>query len=75
MDLRRMHSSIYALRWEIERTFPILEEIMGSENIWYNKNRDYDAVIRLKILEYNLIAESNINMGENPREITKIVKC
>ncbi len=34
---------MYSMRWEIGRTFSILEGIMGSENIlWYFNNRDYD---------------------------------
>ena len=47
IDLRREYSSLYSLRCEIERTFSILEEIMRAENIWYNRNRSYDAVIGL----------------------------
>lgn len=74
-DLRKENSSTYAMRWEIERTFSILEEIMHSENIWYNRNRDYDAAIGLKILAYNLMLASNIRMGENPRNTMKIVSC
>ena len=33
IDLRKEYSSLYSLRWEIERTFSILEEIMYGENI------------------------------------------
>ena len=33
IELRREYSSLYSLRWEIERTFSILEEIMKAENI------------------------------------------
>ena len=43
IDLRREYSSLYSLRWEIERTFSILEEIMIADNIWYTSNRDYDT--------------------------------
>jgi len=33
MEIRENNSGMYSLRWEIERTFSILEEIMGSEDI------------------------------------------
>lgn len=75
VDLRKEHGSLYSLRWEIERTFSILEEIMHCENIWHVKNRDYDNAVGLRILAYNLMLLSNIRMGENPREIMKIVSC
>jgi hypothetical protein len=39
------------------------------------KNRDYDGATGLKIVAYNLMLTSNIRMGENPREIMKIVSC
>ena len=51
IDLRREYSSLYSLRWEIERTFSILEEIMRAENIWYIKKRSYDTAIGLKSIE------------------------
>ena len=41
---------MYNLRWEIERTFSMLEETMGAENIWYTRNRNYDSAIGLKII-------------------------
>ena len=75
IDLRREYSSMYSLRWEIERTFSLLEEIMGSENIWYTGNRSYDCAIGLKIITYNLMVMSNIETGNKPREIKKIVSC
>ena len=75
IDLRREYSSMYSLRWEIERTFSILEEIMRTENIWYNRNRSYDTAIGLKAIAYNLMIISNIKMGNKPREIMKIVSC
>ena len=62
------------LRWEIGRTFSILEEIMGSENIWYTGNRSYDCAIGLNITTYNLMVMSNIETGNKPREIKKIEK-
>ena len=75
IDLRREYASLYSLRWEIERTFSILEEIMRAENIWYTRNRSYDAAIGLKAIAYNLMIVSNIKMGNKPREIMKIVSC
>ena len=73
--LRREYPSLYSLRWEIERTFTILEDIMRAENIWYVSNRDYDSAMGLKAIAYNLIIVSNIKMGNKPREIMKIVSC
>jgi hypothetical protein len=75
IDLRKEYASLYSLRWEIERTFSILEEIMRAENIWYNRNRSYDTAMGLKAIAYNLMVISNIEAGEKPREIMKIVSC
>ena len=72
MEMRKIYAPIYSLRWEIERTFSILEEIMKCEYIYYVKNRDYDRAIGLKILSYNLMVISNMKIGERPREIMKI---
>ena len=33
IDLRNEYAALYSLRWEIERTFSILEEIMQCENV------------------------------------------
>ncbi|GGM76587.1 hypothetical protein GCM10007108_13330 [Thermogymnomonas acidicola] len=74
IDLRE-YASLYSLRWEIERTFSILEEIMRAENIWYTRNRSYDIAIGLKAIAYNLVVVSNMKAGEKPREIMKIVSC
>ena len=75
IDLRREYASLYSLRWEIERTFSILKEILQCENIWYTKNRDYGAAMGLKAIAYNPMVISNIEAGEKPREIMKIVAC
>ncbi|MDS0256552.1 transposase, partial [Thermoplasmatales archaeon AK] len=75
IDLMREYASLYSLRWEIERTFSILEEIMRAENIRYVRNRDYDTAIGLKAIAYNLMIVSNVKAGEKPREIMKIVSC
>ena len=75
IDVRKEYASLYSLRWEIERTFSILEEIMKAEYIWYTNNRDYDTAIGLKTIAYNLMIISNRELGERPREIMKIVNC
>ena len=75
IDLRKEYSSMYSLRWEIERTFSILEEILQGENIWYTPGRSYDTAIGLKIIAYNLMVISNTETGYKPREIKKIVSC
>ena len=66
---------MYSMKWEIERTFSILEGIMSSGNIWYVSNRDYDNAIGLKVIAYNLMVISNIELWNNKREIMKIVSC
>ena len=66
---------MYSLRWEIERTFSILEEILQSENIWYTRNRNYDSAIDLRIIAYNLMVMSNTETGNKLREIKKIISC
>ncbi len=66
---------MHSMRWEIERTFSILEGIMGSMNIWYVNNRDYDNIIGLRVVGYNLIVILNIELGNGARRIMKIVSC
>ena len=66
---------MYPLRWEIERTFDILEEILKAEYIWYTSNMDYDTAIGLKTIAYNLMVISNRELGEKQGEIMKIVNC
>lgn len=48
---------------------------MKAENIWYNRNMNYDAAIGLKAIAYNLVVASNIEDGEHPREMMKILSC
>jgi len=43
--IREREKARYRLRWEIERTFSILEEILHSEHIWYVRSRNYDVVV------------------------------
>ena len=75
IDMRKEYASMYPLRWEIEHTFSILEEILKCENIWYTSKRDYDTAIDLKTIAFNLIVISNSELGEKPRKIMKIVIC
>ena len=75
IDLRKEYSSMYSLRWEIEKAFSILEEILNCENIWYARNRDYDNANAIMPIAYNLTVTSNMEAGEKPREIMKIVRC
>ena len=75
IDLRKEYASLYSLRWEIERTFSIPEEIMKAEYIRYTNNRNYDTAMGLKIIAYDLMIISNRELGEKLREIMKIVIC
>ncbi len=75
IEMRIEYASMYPLRWEIERTFSILEEILKCKNIWYTVNRDYDTEIGLKAIAYNLMIISNRELGAKPREVMKIFNC
>ena len=75
IDLRKEYASLYSLRWEIERTFSIMEEILHCENIWYTRKRNHGTAIGLKAIAYNLMVISNVEAGEKPRKIMKIVAC
>ncbi|MGC8681314.1 MAG: hypothetical protein ACP5TW_04695 [Thermoplasmata archaeon] len=55
IEIRKKEASRYSLRWEIERSFAILEDILKSEYIWYVRNRNYDVSIGIKIVAYNII--------------------
>lgn len=48
---------------------------MKTKNIWYTSNRDYDVAIGRKAIAYNLVVVSNIEAGERPKEMMKIVSC
>ena len=71
--IRKKESSRYKLRWEIERTFSILKEILGMEYIWYVRNRNYDAAIGEIIVAYNCIVMANKIVGRAGRKIMYIV--
>ena len=71
--LRKKEASRYKLRWEIERTFSILKEILGMEYIWYIKHRNYDVSIGEIIVAYNCIVMANKITGISGRKIMYIV--
>ena len=71
--LRKKESSRYKLRWEIERTFSILKEILEMEYIWYIKHRNYAVSIGEIIVAYNCIVMANKITGISGREIMYIV--
>ena len=73
IELRKNQSSRYKLRWEIERTFSILKEILGMEYIWYVKHRNYDVSIGETIIAYNCIAMVNKIKGVPGRKIMHII--
>ena len=73
IELRKRESSRHKLRWEIERTFSILKEILGMEHIWYVKHRNYDAAIGEIIVAYNCIIMANKITGRAGRKIMHIV--
>ena len=72
IKLRIEEASRYSLRWEIERTLAILEDILGCEYIWYVKNRNYDVSIGMKIVAYNLVIFLN-QMYQRPKR--QIIGC
>ena len=73
IKIRKEEASRYSLRWEIERTFAILEYILGCEYIWFVKNRDYDVSIGMKIVSYNLIILLNQIYQRPKRQIMDVV--
>ena len=73
ISIRKEESSRYKLRWEIERTFSILKEILRMERIWYVKHRNYDTAIGEIIVAYNCIVMSDKIAGMPGRKIMHIV--
>ena len=63
------------MRWEIERILFKFEEKESYENIQYVNNKDYDNAIGIKVIAYNLLAISNIELGDSRMEIMKIISC
>ena len=50
-------------------------KVVIYNHIWHVSNRDYDNIIGLKVIAYNLMVISNIELGDSRREIMKIVSC
>jgi hypothetical protein len=73
IEIRKMESSRYSLRWEIERTFAILEDILNCEYMWFVRNRNYDVSIGMKIVAYNIIIILNQIYSRPKRQIMDIV--
>ena len=73
IEIRKMESSRYSLRWEVERAFAILEDILKSEYIWFVRNRNYDVSIGMKIVVYNIIIILNQTYSRPKRQIMNIV--
>ena len=70
---REREKSRYRLRWEIERTFSILEEILHCENIRYVRNRNYYVAVGQRIVAYNCIVLVNQIRQRSKREIMDLV--
>ncbi len=71
--IKEREKARYRLRWEIERTFPILEEMLHSKFIWYIPNRNYDVAVGERIFAYNCIVMVNQIRHRPQREIMDIV--
>ena len=71
--IKGSEKSIYKLRWEIERTFSILEEILLSEHIWYVSNRNSDVAVGERIVAYNGIILVNQLRQRLKRKIMELV--
>ena len=66
-------ASRYSLMWEIERTFSILEGILGCEYIWCVRNRNYDVSVGMKMVAYNIIILPNQIFDWPKRKIMDLV--
>ena len=73
IKIRGDEASRYSLRWKIERTFAILEDILGCVYIWYVRNRNYHVSIGMKIVPYNLIILLNHMYQRPKRQIVDVV--
>ena len=71
--LRKKESSKYKLRWEIERAFSIIKEILVMEHTWHVKHRNYDIAIGEIIVAYNCIVMADKITGISGRKIMYIV--
>jgi len=75
IQLRQIYAEKYKKRWEIERTINILQEYFNLEYIWYVRNRNYDAILGLVILAYNLCVMFNVLNNRPYRKVADIVGC
>jgi len=75
IQLRQIYAGKYKKRWKIERTINILQEYFNQEPFWYVKNRNYDAILGLVILSYNLCVMFNILNNHPHRKMTDIIGC
>jgi len=57
----------------IERTFAILEGIIGYEYIWFIRNRNYNVSVGMKIVAYNIIILMNQILDRPKRKIIDLV--
>lgn len=73
--LRELHKDRYKKRWEIERTNNILEDYFKLEYCWYVRNRNYDTVVAIAVLAYNLCVMYNTLIGRSSRKVADIVGC
>lgn len=73
IKIRKEEASRYSMRWEIERTFAILEDILNSEYIWFVRKRNYDVSIGMKIVVYNTIILLNQIYNRPKRQIMDVV--
>ena len=66
---RERERSRYKLRWEIERAFSILDEILHCEHIWCVHNRNYDVHIGRRLVTFNTIVMVNKMEQRSKREM------
>ena len=73
IKIRKEESSRYSLRWEIERTFTILEDILKREYMWSVRNRNHNVSIGMKIVAYKIIILLNQMYQRPKRQIMDVV--
>ena len=72
-SIEAIYAKRYKKRWEIERTINILQEYFNLEYIWYVRNRNYDVILGLAILAYNLCVMFNVLNNRFHRKVADIV--
>jgi hypothetical protein len=73
--IRKREKTRYRLRWEIERTFSILEWILHCEKIRCVRNRNYNVTISERIVAYNCTFMVNQIKKRTKKEIIDIIIC